>query len=111
MGAEPKATLRSHRPSEGNMTDNDSRIGRRAALVLGGGAAAMLAAPWVARAQARTIKIGMPTILSGRVATLGISSRNAVMMEMEKVNAAGGLAGRPVEMIFRDSKAQPQEAA
>jgi branched-chain amino acid transport system substrate-binding protein len=30
---------------------------------------------------------------------------------MEKVNAAGGLAGRPVEMVIRDSKGQPQEAA
>ena len=33
--------------------------------------------PWVARAQAKTIKVGMPTILSGRVAQLGTSSRNA----------------------------------
>ena len=65
----------------------------------------------MARAQAKTIKIGMPTILSGRVAQLGTSSRNGVMMEVEKVNAAGGLAGRQIEMVIRDSKGQPQEAA
>ncbi len=65
----------------------------------------------MARAQAKTIKIGMPTILSGRVAQLGTSSRNAVMLEVEKVNAAGGLAGRQIEMVIRDSKGQPQEAA
>ena len=34
-----------------------------------------------------------------------------VMIEVEKVNAAGGLAGRQIEMVIRDSKGQPQEAA
>ena len=75
------------------------------------GAAAIVAAPYVARAQGTVMKIGMPTILSGRVAQLGTSSRNAVLMEIEKVNAAGGLAGRTIEMVIRDSKGQPQEAA
>ena len=74
-------------------------------------AAGVLAAPHIAGAQAKVIKIGMPTILSGRVAQLGTSSRNAVMMEVEKINAQGGLAGRPIEMVIRDSKGQPQEAA
>jgi len=75
------------------------------------GALAALGAPFVSRAQAKPIKIGMPTILSGRVAQLGTSSRNAVMMEVEKFNAAGGLGGRQIEMVVRDSKGQPQEAA
>ncbi|NEU98158.1 ABC transporter substrate-binding protein [Bradyrhizobium uaiense] len=86
-------------------------ISRRSTLALMGTGAVTFAAPWVARAQAKTIKIGMPTILSGRVAQLGTSSRNAVMLEVEKVNAAGGLAGRQIEMVIRDSKGQPQEAA
>src|SRR6202163_4759731 len=86
-------------------------MSRRSALALMGVGAVTFATPWVARAQAKTIKIGMPTILSGRVAQLGTSSRNAVMMEVEKVNAAGGLAGRQIEMVIRDSKGQPQEAA
>jgi branched-chain amino acid transport system substrate-binding protein len=71
----------------------------------------LLAAPMVARSENKSIKIGMSTILSGRVAQLGTSSRNAVMMEVEKINAAGGLAGRQIEMVIRDSKGQPQEAA
>jgi len=71
----------------------------------------MLAAPHIAGAQAKVIKIGMPTILSGRVAQLGIGSRNGAMWEVEKINAAGGLAGRPIELVVRDSKGQPQEAA
>src|SRR5438477_12281532 len=53
----------------------------------------------------------MPTILSGRVAQLGTSSRNGEMIAVEKVNAAGGMADRQIEMVVRDSKGQPQEAA
>lgn len=87
-------------------------VNRRALLTTAAaGTAASVFSPWVARAQAKAIKIGMPTILSGRVAQLGTSSRNAVLMEVEKINAAGGLAGRPIEMVIRDSKGQPQEAA
>ena len=65
----------------------------------------------VARSESKAIKVGMTTILSGRVAQLGTSSRNALMMEVEKINAAGGLAGRQIEMVIRDFKGQPQEAA
>jgi branched-chain amino acid transport system substrate-binding protein len=71
----------------------------------------LLAAPMVARSQAKSIKVGMPTILSGRVAQLGNSSRNAAMLEVEKFNAAGGIAGKQIELVVRDSKGQPQEAA
>jgi branched-chain amino acid transport system substrate-binding protein len=86
----------------------------RRKLLQGATAAAGMATfgmPAISFAQNKPIKIGMPTILSGRVATLGISSRNAVMMEVEKFNAAGGLGGRMIEMVVRDSKGAPQEAA
>src|SRR5258708_28338562 len=68
-------------------------LSRRSTLALMGAGAVTFATPWVAHAQAKTIKVGMPTILSGRVAQLGTSSRNAVTIEVEKINAAGGLAG------------------
>lgn len=94
------------------MSDSERNgVNRRVALSLIGGGAAALAVPWVARAQAQVIRVGMPTILSGRVAQLGLSSRNAAQMEIDKVNAAGGLAGRQIELVVRDSKGQPQEAA
>jgi branched-chain amino acid transport system substrate-binding protein len=77
-----------------------------------GALAAVGGFPMIARGQGTpTIRIGMPTILSGRVAQLGISSRNAVMMEVDAFNAAGGLNGRKIEMVVRDSKGQPGEAA
>jgi branched-chain amino acid transport system substrate-binding protein len=93
-------------------THHRSGINRRAVIKSATATAiGVIAAPMIARAQTKTIKIGMPTILSGRVAQLGTSSRNAVMLEVDKVNAAGGLAGRSIEMVIRDSKGQPQEAA
>jgi branched-chain amino acid transport system substrate-binding protein len=88
-----------------------SGVSRRSAMALMGAGAATFAAPWVARADAKTIKIGMQSILSGPIALLGTSSRNALMIEQERINAAGGFLGRPIEIIFRDSKGQPQEAA
>src|ERR1700742_4567030 len=109
----PKGFLGNETPTrERKMTrPRKTAISRRSALAMMGAGAATMAAPWVARAQAKTIKVGMPTILSGRVAQLGTSSRNAVMLEVDKVNASGGLAGRQIEMVIRDSKGQPQEAA
>jgi branched-chain amino acid transport system substrate-binding protein len=87
---------------------------KRRLLIKAAGAATVGAGigfPFISRAQAKPIKIGMPTILSGRVAQLGISSRNGAMMEIEKFNEAGGLNGRLIELITRDSKGKPDEAA
>jgi len=93
---------------------SNSKTALRRKLLKGAAATAgmaVLGAPAISLAQNKTIRIGMPTILSGRVAMLGISSRNAVALEVEKFNAAGGLGGRMIEMVVRDSKGQPQEAA
>ena len=86
-------------------------LSRRSTLALMGAGAATFAAPWVARADAKTIKIGMQSILSGPIALLGTSSRNALMIEQDRINAAGGFLGRQIEFVFRDLKGQPQEAA
>ena len=86
-------------------------LSRRSTLALMGAGAATFAAPWVARADANILRIGMQSILSGPIALLGTSSRNALMMEQDRINAAGGLLGRQIEFVFRDSKGQPQEAA
>ena len=81
--------------------------GRRTVLA----ASAALAMPRIARAAANPLKIGIPTILSGPIALLGTSSRGAIQPEIDRINAAGGLLGRQIQPIFRDSKGQPQEAA
>ncbi len=93
---------------------SNSKTALRRKLLKGAAATAgmaVLGSPAISLAQNKPIRIGMQTILSGRVAMLGISSRNAVNLEIEKFNAAGGLGGRKIELIVRDSKGQPQEAA
>ena len=88
--------------------------GKRRAFIKAAGALTAttgLGFPFISRADDKPIKIGVPTILSGRVAQLGISSRNAIMLEVDKFNAAGGLGGRKIEIIARDSKGKPDEAA
>jgi len=85
-------------------------IGRRG--LIAASASIVLARPQIAFGQSRQpIKIGVPTILSGRVAQLGISSRNAMQMEVERFNAAGGLDGRMIELVVRDSRGAPAESA
>ncbi|HUN99352.1 MAG TPA: ABC transporter substrate-binding protein [Bradyrhizobium sp.] len=86
-------------------------LSRRSTLALMGAGAATFAAPWVARADSKKLLIGMQSILSGPIALLGTSSRNALLMEQDRINAAGGFLGRQIEFVFRDSKGQPQEAA
>jgi branched-chain amino acid transport system substrate-binding protein len=83
-------------------------VGRRAVLA---GAAAALATPHLAGAQAKAVRIGMQATFSGPLAQSGITHRNGIELEVARINAAGGLAGRPIEMVYRDSKSQPQEAA
>ena len=82
---------------------------------VGAGAAGVAAAitgfPHIAGAQAKVIRIGMPTILSGRVAMLGNSSRTAAQMAIKAFNEAGGVNGRTIELIDRDSQGRPDIAA
>ena len=93
---------------------NNNKHSRRKILKTGITAVASLTTvsgfPSILRAN-NNIKIGVPTILSGRVAQLGISVSNALKMAVNKFNENGGLDGRNIELIIRDSRAKPDEAA
>lgn len=67
--------------------------------------------PHIAGAQAKVIRVGMPTILSGRVAVLGNSSRAATQIAIKAFNDAGGINGRTIELVDRDSQGKPDIAA
>lgn len=87
---------------------------RRRDVLKGAGAlaaASVLSAPNVARGQGNVIRIGMPTILSGRVAILGETAKGAADLAVKRFNEAGGIDGRMIELVARDSRAQPDEAA
>jgi branched-chain amino acid transport system substrate-binding protein len=96
------------------MTSIESRHASRRQILKGAGAlaaAGVIGAPAISRAQTGAIKIGVPTILSGRVAVLGQTSVGGLKVVFDKVNESGGINGRKIEMVVRDSKGAPQEAA
>ncbi len=96
------------------MTSIDSRRAGRRQLLKGAGAlatAGIIGMPAIVKGQSGAIKIGVPTILSGRVAVLGQTSVGGLKVVFDKVNEAGGINGRKIELVVRDSKGAPQEAA
>lgn len=56
------------------------------------------------------IRIGFIGGLSGRSADIGETSRNAVQLAVEQLNAAGGIDGRQVELLVRDDANDPGQA-
>jgi branched-chain amino acid transport system substrate-binding protein len=58
----------------------------------------------------KTIKIGYPVILSGPGALIGEPSLKGAQMFVEEVNAKGGVLGRKVELVVRDTKGNADEA-
>ena len=71
--------------------------------------AALLALPLAAEAQ-KPIKVGMPIPLSGPPALFGEPASKGAQMYVEEINAKGGVLGRKIELIIRDSKADANEA-
>jgi len=92
-----------------------ARISRRRVLK---GAAAMAAigipAPHYlrhARAQTGPIKIGFPVPLSGPYSSEAQDQARCAQIAVDMFNAAGGLKGRMAELLVRDDKLNPGEAA
>ncbi|MDE3076829.1 MAG: ABC transporter substrate-binding protein, partial [Chloroflexota bacterium] len=56
------------------------------------------------------VKIGLSAAFSGPTAYLGESAKNAVQIGVDKFNAAGGVAGRPVQIVTEDNENKPQSA-
>ena len=71
--------------------------------------ATLLALPVAAEAQ-KPIKVGMPIPLSGPPALFGDPASKGAQMYVDELNAKGGVLGRKVELIIRDSKADANEA-
>jgi branched-chain amino acid transport system substrate-binding protein len=68
-----------------------------------------LAVPMTASAQ-KAIKVGMPIPLSGPPALFGDPASKGAQMYVDELNAKGGVLGRKIELIVRDSKADANEA-
>ncbi len=74
-------------------------------------AALLLAlAPRPASAAADPIKIGVVTPLTGTYAPIGQQVRWGVELAAKEINAAGGVLGRKIELLFEDEEANPAVA-
>lgn len=56
------------------------------------------------------IKIGMVLDSTGNASSLGMPERNSALLLEEKINAAGGILGRPIKLIIEDSESNEQQA-
>jgi branched-chain amino acid transport system substrate-binding protein len=61
--------------------------------------------------EKQTIPVGLLLSFSGDLAADSINSERALMMAFEAANAAGGIGGRPVELIARDSRSDSSRVA
>jgi branched-chain amino acid transport system substrate-binding protein len=68
-----------------------------------------LAVPLAAEAQ-KPIKVGFPMILSGPGALFGEPASKGAQMFVDEINAKGGVLGRKIELLPRDTKGNADEA-
>ena len=89
-------------------------ISRRRLLTTVGAGAALAASPFrinLLRAQEANIKIGFPVPLTGPYGTEAQDQVRAAQLAVAQFNDGGGLNGRKVELVVRDDKLNPGEAA
>lgn len=81
---------------------------RRKVLAMGG---ATLAMPLIARsafAQGKEpLKVGVTLPLTGSQAGYGVDFATGMRQAMADINAAGGVEGRPIELVILDTQADP----
>ncbi|MDO8943392.1 MAG: ABC transporter substrate-binding protein [Burkholderiaceae bacterium] len=85
------------------------KISRRSLLAAGVGSTASIAIPTLA--QQGPIRIGGIMPFSGPQARSGAISKIAGQVVVDQVNKSGGVMGRPIEIVWRDDKANATESA
>lgn len=87
-------------------------VNRREVIVAGIGAATLVGSNAPLWAQSGSpIKIGAFGPMSGNAAAQGQSIRESVELVVKLKNAAGGIMGRPIEIVIGDDAGKPEEAA
>ena len=80
---------------------------KRISLALIGLAALLIPGQSIAQ---QPIKVGYPMILSGPGALFGEPALKGAQMFVEEINAKGGVLGRKIELVSRDTKGNADEA-
>ena len=87
-------------------------ISRRDVLLgsVGAVGAASFSFPAPAIAQSEPIKIGFPAAMTGPSSAPTIGFNRGVVFAFDSINAAGGIRGRKIEVITRDTQGDPTKA-
>ena len=103
------------RPKSPSSVYPKNSLSRRTALqALGAGAALGLAPGFVRYAQAQSgepIRLGFQVHRTGIGAAYGRWYERTTNAAVKVINAAGGIAGRPVEIVFEDDGTDPKRGA
>lgn len=70
---------------------------------------AVMSQPAPAALQVAPLRIGLIAPLTGGSADFGNSVRLGAELAVKEINESGGLLGRPLELVIRDDKANPDE--
>lgn len=57
------------------------------------------------------IQVGLSAPLTGNYSEYGTNWKKAMDIAVEKINAKGGVKGRPIEIVAEDSKSDPKDSA
>jgi branched-chain amino acid transport system substrate-binding protein len=95
-------------------TKGSGLVSRRRLLATASTGAILAASPFrinLLQAQEATIKVGFPVPLTGPYGTEAQDQVRAAEVAIAEFNEAGGLDGRKAELLVRDDKLNPGEAA
>ena len=69
------------------------------------------AASWGAQQKPESIRVGALLPFSGGVELYGNQAKLGLDLAAKEINAAGGILGRPVELIYQDDGSRPETAS
>ena len=73
-----------------------------------------MVAVWIATISgyaAEQLRLGVAGVHSGELAAYGISGLRGVKLAFERIQAQGGILGRPIKIMVEDDLCKPTEAA
>lgn len=79
------------------------------AAMTAGLALACAALPVQAQSAPQTLRIGVIGPFTGASADFGVPMLNGIKLAVDEINAVGGYLGRPLELVVKDDKANPDE--
>jgi len=71
-------------------------------LIIAGMVAGVFALTFFACWPKQPIRVGFVSQLTGAQSEMGVQQRNGVLLAVERINAAGGISGRRLELLVRD---------